>query len=170
MARCDTYSYGNCTWGCCQAAGWVPEGLGDAGDWAANAAARGWAVTQTPTVGSVVSYCRGDGYSFWGHCGLVLQVGSDGRFLVHEMNYSEFAVYDDRWSTLGDVCGFILAPGTSPGQPGGPPAPSPTGVPPQIPGALMLAWENVRAYTTTTADQLAGTFIQAQQLAGQAGS
>lgn len=170
MTRCDTYSFGNCTWGACEAAGWIPEGLGDAGDWAANAAARGWQVTEIPTVGAAVSYCRGDGYSQWGHCGIVLEVGGDGRFLVHEMNYSAFDAYDDRWSTLGDVCGFILAPGTSPGQPppgqGGPPG----GVPPQIPGPLMLAYENVRAYTTTTADQLAGMFIQAQQLAGLAGS
>jgi CHAP domain len=115
MARCDSYYFGNCTWGCCEAAPWIPEGLGNAKDWAANAAARGLQVTGVPTVGSIVVYGGGPGYSPYGHCGQVLQVVSAERFLVHEMNYAGFDQWDDRWSNRYDVLGFILPPGAQPG-------------------------------------------------------
>lgn len=126
--HCDSYTFGNCTWGACQLRAWIPDGLGDGGDWAFNAPAHGLQVTMTPTVGAAVSYCRGDGYSEFGHCGIVDQVFPDGTFLVTEMNFFAFDVYDQRVSTMGDVCGFILPPGVSPGGPtgsGGPPATSP---------------------------------------------
>ncbi len=114
MAACDSYVFGQCTWGCCELTGWIPEGLGDAGDWANNAVGRGLDVTNVPTVGSVVSYGRGDGYSLFGHCGLVEDVYTDGTFLVKEMNYVAWDQYDERVSTTYDVAGFILAPGTLP--------------------------------------------------------
>lgn len=115
MSRCDTYAFGNCTRGACELAPWIPEGLGDGGDWARDYLLRGGQVTQVPTPGSVVCYCRGDGYSVFGHVGYVLQVYPGGSFLVREMNFAAFNAYDDRVSSLGDVCGFLLAPGAQPG-------------------------------------------------------
>jgi len=145
MARCDTYAPGNCTWGACELAPWIPEGLHDAGDWAANAAARGYVVTDIATPGSVVSYCRGDGYSEFGHCAYVEVVYPDGTFLVKEMNFVAFDTYDERVSNMGDVCGFILEPGTSPGQGApGQPAPDQSTV-----WAPMHEFDTVRWYLST---------------------
>lgn len=116
MSRCDTYAFGNCTEGACELAGWIPEFLGDGGDWATNYAARGGQVTMVPTVGAVVCYCRGDGYSVFGHVAYVLAVYANGAFLVREMNFVAFDQFDDRVSDLHDVCGFLLPPGVQPGQ------------------------------------------------------
>lgn len=145
MARCDSYAPGNCTIGACRLADWVPDYLGDGGDWAANWQARGGALTQQPTAGAIVSYCRGDGYSVWGHVAYVEQVYDDGTFLVKEMNYLAFDTYDERRSNDGDVCGFLLGPGVTPGQRlvparGGPPAASSF----NLPGEIVNAWEGVR--------------------------
>lgn len=140
MARCDTYAFGNCTWGVCELAPWVPEGLGDGGDWAANAPSHGLQVTEVPTFGSVVCYCRGNGYSDFGHVGYVEAIYRDGTFLVKEMNYIAFDGYDERVSNMSDVCGFILQPGTAPGQGAGPPSQ------PALSNAWAVAheWDKVR--------------------------
>lgn len=165
--RCDTYAFGNCTAGVCQDFGWVPDDLGDGGDWAATAAARGFTVTMVPTVGAVVCYGRGDGYSPFGHVAEVLQIGQGGMILVREMNFVAFDVYDTRWSDLGDVVGFILAPGTTPGQGtsgqgsgqvgGG----GTFGVPDQVVGA----WENVRSWTRDLGAQLYGNALDVETFA-----
>ncbi len=149
MARCDSYAFGNCTAEACREAPWIPEGLGDGGDWAANWQAQGGAVTLAPTVGSVVSYCRGDGYSLYGHVAYVEEVYSDGSFLVREMNYVAFDTVDERRSTQGDVCGFLLGPGMQPGQRVPPGRGAPGGGPPlTIPGELQAAWEGVRWWSS----------------------
>lgn len=119
MAHCDSYYYGECTFGCCQSAAWVQDGWGNAGDWASNAAASGFQLTNIPTQGAVVIYAPGDGYSRFGHCALVTDVGVGDQFLVHEMNFAAWNEYDDRWSSSYDVLAFILPPGVSPGF-GGP--------------------------------------------------
>jgi surface antigen len=119
MARCGSYTYGQCTWGACQEAGWVPDNLGDGGDWAARAAARGYQVTGIPTAGAIVCYAKGDGYSPFGHVGMLETVYDPDHFLVREMNFAAWNAYDQRVSNRYDVAGFILPPGVSPGQPGG---------------------------------------------------
>jgi len=116
MARCDSYYFGQCTYGACIDAGWIPDDLGNGGDWARNAPALGLQVTDIPTISAAVSYCPGDGYSEFGHCGIVTQVYPDGSFQVYEMNYVGFDVYDSRHSSAFDVCGFILPPGVQPGK------------------------------------------------------
>lgn len=142
MAHCDSYIFGECTYGACLLAPWIPEGLGDAGDWATDAVAAGLNVTNIPTVSSVVSYARGDGYSSFGHCGFVLDTYSDGSFLVREMNYVAWDQYDDRVSSTYDVAGFILAPGQ---QPGG--APGGRGGPPgDTPNDLNYEWGVIQTY------------------------
>jgi surface antigen len=167
MARCDSYAFGNCTQGACLDNPWIPDGLHDGGDWAFNAIGFGLSVTMVPTVGAVVSYCRGHGYSDFGHVGTVLQVAADGRFLVREMNFVAFDAYDDRWSTAYDVCGFILPPGAQPGR--GANAPGPVGAGPSglVPWAPIAAFENVRAWTKDLGAELYGRALQVSNLADQ---
>lgn len=166
MARCGSYAFGNCTYGVCQDDSWVPEDLGDGGDWAEHAAARGYQITMVPTIGAVCSYCRGNGYSQYGHVATVIDIGANGTFLVREMNFVAFDQYDDRWSSMGDVCGFILPPGVSAGQgvggQGGPPAPGVPGVPWQA----HTAWSQLQAATRDLAVDRAAKVIGAYQLVG----
>lgn len=120
MSRCDSYYVGECTRGACELASWVGDWWGDAKDWAASAARGGLALTGVPTIGAVVDYGAGGGYSPYGHVGLVTDVYTDGTFNVREMNYVGHGVWDDRRSNTYGVAAFILPPGVSPGQ-GGPP-------------------------------------------------
>ena len=120
MAGQETYYFGECTWYVAGALDWIPGGLGNAGDWCANAAAFGFNETLIPTEGSAVVYAPGFGYSKFGHCGKVEQVYGDGTFLVSEMNYVAWDQVDERQSSMWDVACFILAPGMAPGQVGGP--------------------------------------------------
>lgn len=116
MAGQETYAPGNCTWYCAGEVWYVQGGWGDAGDWCTGAARSGLQVTGIPTVGTVVSYCRGGGYSPYGHCGVVEEVFGPDRFQVREMNYVGLYVVDHRVSNMWDVCCFILAPGQQPGE------------------------------------------------------
>lgn len=150
MARCDTYAPGNCTFGACADNPWLPEGLGDGGDWAANAAGRGYTVVAQPVVGSVVSYCRGDGYSPFGHCASVVRVAPDGRFEVHEMNFVALDTWDYRWSTDQDVCGFILPPAGTQGRGAALAGPGGAGTTWGIPAQPVAAWEAIRGWTRDT--------------------
>lgn len=120
MARCDSYVAGQCTAGACQQNPWVEDGWGNGGEWAASAAADGFTVTGVPTVGAVVCYAEGNGYSAFGHVATVTQVFADGSFEVTEENYIAPFVIDQRHSSAYDVAGFILPPGVSPGAPGQP--------------------------------------------------
>ena len=122
MARCDSYIFGECTWGACDESPWVPEGLGNAWQWLADAQNLGFNTSQLPATGAIVVYGMGGGYSSFGHCGRVIDPGDGNRFLVREMNYVAWDQYDERWSSMGDVSGFILPPGVPPpGSPAGPP-------------------------------------------------
>lgn len=117
MSDCSSYYPGQCTAGACEwSGGWIPNYLGDGGDWAANYAAQGGGVTMDPTVGAVVCYARGDGYSDFGHVAGVTAVFADGTFQVHEMNYIAPYEWDDRVSSSYDVAGFLLPPGVAPGS------------------------------------------------------
>lgn len=140
MPRCDTYDFGECTWGACEAAPWCPEHLGNGGQWAAAARALGYTVTMTPTVGAIVCYAPSAAYSRYGHVALVMAVYADGSFEVKEMNYVAFDEYDDRRSSAYEVLGFILPPGVSPGQGGGMGGgPSGAGT-----AGTSAQWENLR--------------------------
>jgi hypothetical protein len=165
MARCSSYAPGNCTAGACEENPWIPEQLGDGGDWAFHAAQRGLVVTMVPTVGAVVSYCRGGGYSQFGHVGTVLAVSGDGRFLVHEENFVGLYQWDSRWSTMADVCGFILPPGAAPGQGAGVVAPQSSGLGYGVPNEARLAFENVRYWTSSLGADLNTRALQVITLA-----
>lgn len=118
MARCDSYDFGQCTAGACALAPWVEDGWGNAGDWAAAAAAAGFGETLVPTVGAIVVYRPSSLYSSFGHVAYVDQVFSLWSYLVTEMNYAAWDQYDQRVSNMQDVAAFILPPGVQPG-PGG---------------------------------------------------
>lgn len=139
MARCDSYAYGYCTWGACELADWLPEGWGDAKDWAFHALQDGFAVVQEATLGAIVVYGDNPAYSPLGHVGVVTQVYADGSFQVQEMNAVGWNQYDSRHSSLFDVLGFILPPGVAIGT-GAPPPGSGVG---QDWNAVQAAWGNL---------------------------
>lgn len=135
MGRCDSYFFGECTWGCCTLNGWVGDGWGNAWQWLGRAQDAGFNTTMVPTVGAVVIYGQGGGYSDFGHCATVIDAGGGDQFQVREMNYVGWNTWDDRWSGMWDVSGFILPPGVSAG-PSGPPGPGRGG-----PGVANVAQE-----------------------------
>jgi hypothetical protein len=147
--RCSSYDVGECTWGVCELAVWVPEQLGNARDWPARAVNYGLQETPVPTVGAVVCYAPGFGYSQLGHLGVVVADHGDGTFDVQEMNYTAFNQYDLRTSTLADVTTFILPPGVLPGG-GGDIGPGGTVTPPQD---LETAWAQFAHFWNVSIDQ-----------------
>lgn len=52
--------------------------------------------------------------SSFGHVALVQSLNGDGTFNVSEMNFTGFNQIDTRRSTMHDVQGFILPPGSKP--------------------------------------------------------
>ena len=157
MARCDSYDPGQCTWGACELEPWCPEDLGNGGDWAADARSLGFTVTMIPTVGSICCYAAGDGYSLFGHVGVVEQVYADGTFLIREMNYVAAYEYDNRVSSMADVAGFILPPGVSPGA-GGSGGSGGSGLAAD-PGAsgMSSTWSAIQDYYNSTVGQQAAS-------------
>lgn len=108
-----SYAFGNCTYFVAKTLPWIPGGLGDAYQWLSNARAKGLQTSTTPVVGSVVVYGQGNGYSNFGHVAVVRALNGDGTFQVSEMNFVGFNQTDTRKSTMKDVAGFILPPGTT---------------------------------------------------------
>lgn len=151
MAGQSTYAFGNCTWWVAGAVAWVQGGWGDGGDWAYNAQRAGLQLTSVPTVGSVVCYARGNGYSVFGHVALVIAVYGPQSYRVREMNFYAFDTVDERDTSTYDVAAFILGPGMVPG--GGGPGPGGQGAGAGTPGldqvaaawSLWQQWLNVRA-------------------------
>jgi surface antigen len=105
------YALGQCTYYVARSLGYIPGDLGNAADWAQNAAKQGFQVGQKPTVGDAVVYGGGGGYSpQYGHVAVVQAVNPDGTFTVSEMNVEGNMVADTRTSTMQDVIGFINPP------------------------------------------------------------
>jgi surface antigen len=106
------YALGQCTYYVARSLGYIPGDLGNADDWASNAAKQGFQVGQTPTVGDAVVYGPGGAYSpQYGHVAVVTAVNPDGKtFTVSEMNVDGNMVTDTRTSSLNDVIGFINPP------------------------------------------------------------
>lgn len=133
------YIFGWCTWYCAQQAPWIPAGLGDALTWYERAPDHGLGTTTIPTVGAVVCYGAGGGYSSLGHVAMVRQVFAADSFEVQEMAYVAWDVVDSRHSNLTDVLGFILPPGVPFGA-GLPVAPPP---PPQGLDGARSTWASL---------------------------
>lgn len=158
MSGEGTYTFGNCTWYVARTLGWVQGGWGNATDWAASAAARGFQETATPTVGSVVVYRAGAHYSEFGHVAIVIAVYSPYSFLVSEMNFVGFDVVDQRVSNLVDVEAFILAPGMAPGSGG----PSGTGGGSGSADGVRVEWSGLQDYLNGGVEQQIATWRQLQ--------
>ena len=77
------YVKGQCTWHAKNATGWVPNGWGNARNWASNARRQGYTVSSTPVVGSVAQHSRGQ----YGHVAVVQSVNGN-TVTVSEMNYN----------------------------------------------------------------------------------
>lgn len=105
-----SYTVDNCTRFVAGALSWVPAGLGDAGQWLANAQKVGLPTigpTATPPPGSVAVWGTGT----FGHVAEVTgQVA--GGFTVAEENFKGLGIVDTRTVTdLRGLLGFILPPG-----------------------------------------------------------
>ncbi|HEY1420790.1 MAG TPA: LysM peptidoglycan-binding domain-containing protein [Candidatus Dormibacteraeota bacterium] len=77
---------------------------GDAGYWYANAAAQGYSVGSTPTVGSIMVTWE----SWAGHVAYVEAVNPDGSWVVSEMNWVSFDVIDQRTIKPGQLGGKLV--------------------------------------------------------------
>jgi surface antigen len=142
MARCSSYTAGNCTAGACYAEGWIPEGLGNANQWLERAAAKGFATSDVPTVNAVAVFNDSVLYNYiFGHCAVVEAVASYDRFKVLEMNFTAFNAYDERWTGRTGLLGFILPPGTAAGTGMGGPTPVPSAA-----HELEAAWDGLAAF------------------------
>jgi surface antigen len=106
------YPAGNCT-----LYAWSRDtrlwGLGNAGNWAAAARARGLAVSWAPTVGATAVFAGGvQGASGLGHVAHVEQVYANGWFLVSEMNFfwngGGWGRVDYRYAHIGSGVSFIV--------------------------------------------------------------
>jgi surface antigen len=142
MARCSSYTAGNCTRGACLAEGWIPDDLGNAVQWLERARAKGFATTDVPTVNAVAVWVDANRYNVpYGHCGIVMAVASYDRYKVLEMNFTAFNQYDERWTDRAGLLGFILPPGTAAGTGTGNPTPVPTAA-----HELEVAWDGLAAF------------------------
>lgn len=92
----NTYDGGNCTAGI---ASWmsVPNNLGNAADWGANAAAQGKPVSDIAVPGAVGYTTRG----YYGHVVLAIQV-VENQVLVQEENVYGLGVIDQHWYAMND--------------------------------------------------------------------
>ena len=148
MAGEDTYTFGQCTWYVARTLWWVQGGWHNATDWAVNAARAGFRLTLQPTVGAVVVYGAGDGYSEFGHVAIVMEVYSAFSFLVSEMNFTAWDTVDERVSNMHDVSAFILPPGVEAGAGTG----VATGGGSSTPDAVRMEWQGLMDWLNSGAD------------------
>ncbi|MFT8696474.1 MAG: CHAP domain-containing protein, partial [Oenococcus sicerae] len=88
----NTYAYATCTWYVKNSLPWVPNTLGDAANWAVNAAAQGYLVNSSPSVGSVVVFAPGQATAgAAGHVAVVTAVNGDGSITISEGNFAGLA-------------------------------------------------------------------------------
>ena len=100
------FPFGQCTW-------WAAHNRlvtwnGNAGDWLANAQARGVATTGLPSVGAIAVYRPGGTYSVYGHVAIVVAVAPTS-YVVSEMNAPHWGKVTTRQILWPDpeAAGFI---------------------------------------------------------------
>lgn len=90
---------------------------GNAWAWYKNASAAGWAVGQTPEIGSIVVMKNGvGGRSSYGHVGVVISIDWDnGEMLIEDMNYVGRYIVSQHWvdmySDKNPIIGYIYPRG-----------------------------------------------------------
>lgn len=85
---------------------------GNAWEWFANAAAKGYTVAQSPSVGAIVVFARGDTpATAFGHVAVVIDV-SDSAVTITEMNLNKRFTVDRRTVSRSDprIVGYIPIP------------------------------------------------------------
>jgi surface antigen len=109
----DRFPYGQCTW-------WAAYNRqvtwsGDAGQWLLNAREQGVETSGLPSLGAIVVYKPGSGYSGYGHVAIVIAV-SPSTYAVSEMNYLGWGEVNTRSVAWPDshVSGFIPLSGGAP--------------------------------------------------------
>jgi surface antigen len=115
-----SYAYGNCTYYVGERFPQMSQNLGNAKDWLANAKRLGYPTLTKPAPDTVVVYGPGpsrpndpNSSPFLGHVAVVDSVNADGSFQVTEMNWNAYDVVDQRRSTMANVLGFFVPPGSS---------------------------------------------------------
>ena len=102
----NTYPVGQCTWGAKQAAPWVGNYWGNAGQWLGSARAAGFSTGSTPRVGAVAVWTN----SYYGHVAVVTAVNGS-QIQVVESNYAgnmSVANYRGWFNPAADgVAGYI---------------------------------------------------------------
>lgn len=89
----NTYSYGYCTAYVKNQLSWVPNGWGDARNWASNARNAGFTVSNTPIIGSIATKSN--------HVAVVTAINGD-QITISEANYVKWNVISSRTiSTTG---------------------------------------------------------------------
>lgn len=161
MAGENTYDFGQCTWYVASTLPWVRGGWHNARDWAANAARDGLQLTGLPTMGSVVVYGAGRGYSEFGHVAIVIQVYSVASFLVSEMNFVAWDRVDQRVSNMVDVTAFILPPGVQAGYTG----PAGGGLGAGSPDQVRQEWAVWQDYLNSGVNGLQGRLVTVRDAA-----
>jgi hypothetical protein len=109
----QAYAFGNCTYYVATRFPTIYAWLGNAKDWLGNARRQGYSILSKPAPDTVVVYGPGHGYSSLGHVAVVESVNPDGSFQVSEMNYRGYDLIDQRRSTMSNVLGFIVPPGST---------------------------------------------------------
>ncbi|WP_160268266.1 CHAP domain-containing protein [Bifidobacterium biavatii] len=105
----STYAYGQCTWWAAirraQIGRPVDGFLGNGGEWGANARAKGYSVSGSPSPGDAISFHPGvlgaDGT--YGHVGVVESVNEDGSILISEANVRGLGVVTMRTITKAQL-------------------------------------------------------------------
>lgn len=108
----NTYPWGQCTWYAYERRTQLnlpaSTSFGNAGQWAYNATAQGYIVTNTPTEGAIIVFSPGqygaDGY--YGHVGIVETVNDDGSILISESNCVGLGVVSYREFTALQAAGM----------------------------------------------------------------
>lgn len=89
--------------------------FGNGGSWDGAAAAIGYVVNSTPTVGSVAVWHSGEGGAWWGgHVAYVMAVDRAGNATVEEYNWSSYLRYDQRATRAPRYIHFVAAPTIQP--------------------------------------------------------
>lgn len=93
----NSYAWGNCTQyvynRITQLGGHIDLKMGNGQDWGATGLAKGYEVTNTPKVGTAVSFPSGElayvlgADPVYGHVAFLEKINSDGSLLISEMNY-----------------------------------------------------------------------------------
>lgn len=120
VASAASYAVNQCTWFVARTLSWIPAGLGNAGDWLANAARQGYPESSSPVVGSVAVWGRNmGGASSVGHVAVVTGIGAGGLPIVAEENWPEgsgprYGVQVTPQQASG-IIGYILPKGSGTG-------------------------------------------------------